>query len=93
MEIPEELYCMMLEVGYCAKRQKIPGPLAHTIIDVARRSLELWREDPAAMKQFAAGVLLGPMNLRAMTGRLPEPAAEACWRLIALLGYITGLPE
>ena len=44
MGLPEELYCAMLEVGHCARRHKIPGPLAHTMIDIAQKSLQLWRK-------------------------------------------------
>jgi hypothetical protein len=45
MGLPEELYCAMLEVGYCAKKHKVPGPLADTMVSVAQMSLELWRRD------------------------------------------------
>ena len=45
MILPEELYWAMLEVGHCAHGHKIPGPLAHTMIDIAQKSLELWRQD------------------------------------------------
>ena len=53
----------MLEVGHCARRHKIPGPLAHTMIYIAQKSLELWRQDERAAIRFAAGVLAGPTNL------------------------------
>ena len=41
----DELYLAMLEVGHAARRHKIPGPLAHTMIEIAQKSLELWRRD------------------------------------------------
>ena len=44
MGLPEELYSAMLEVDHCARRHKIPG-LAHTMVDTAQRSLELWRDE------------------------------------------------
>jgi hypothetical protein len=88
MGLPEELYCAMLEVGYCARRHKIPGPLAKTMIDVAHTSLDLWRRDEKAAARFASMVLSGPTNLRTPTGQLPEDCALACWRLITLLEYI-----
>ena len=89
MGLPKELYCAMLEVGHCARRHKIPGPLAHTMIDIAQKSLELWRQDEKTVVRFAAGMLAGPTNLRATTGQLPEPVASACWRLVGLLEYLS----
>ena len=77
------------EVGHCACRHKIHGPLAHTMIDIAQKSLELWRQDEKTAVRFAAGMLAGPTNLRATTGQLPEPVASACWRLVRLLEYLS----
>ena len=88
MGLPEELYFAMLEVGHCARRHKIPGPLASTMMDVAHKSLELWRRDEKAAMRGAALVLAGPTGLREATGQLPEPVAETCWRLICLLEYM-----
>ncbi len=88
MGLPEELYFAMLEVGHCARRHKIPGSLAHTMIDVVQKLLQLWRRDKKAAIQFAALVLAGPTNLRVTTGQLSEPVASACWRLIGLLEYM-----
>ena len=93
MGLPEELYSAMLEVGHCARRHKIPGPLAHTMINTAQTSLELWRDDERAAMRFATGVLSGPTTLRATTGQLPEPVAEVCWRLIRLLEYMASLDD
>lgn len=92
MGLPEELYIAMLEVGHCARRHKIPSPLAYALIDSAQKSLDLWQRDEKAAMRFAALVLAGPTNLRATTGQLPEPAASACWRLIGLLEYLASLP-
>jgi hypothetical protein len=92
MSLPEELHFAMLEVGYCARRHEIPGPLAHTMISIAHKSLELWRKDERAAMRFAAMVLAGHTNLRLTTGQLPEPVAAACWRLIELLEYLACLP-
>ena len=58
--LADELYNAMLEVGHTARRHKIPGPLAHTVIDVAQKSLELWRWDEKTAMRFNAGVLAGP---------------------------------
>ena len=91
MGLPEELYSAMLEVGHCAHRHKIPGPLAHTMVDTAQKSLELWRDDERIMVRFAHKVLAGPTNLRATTGQLPEPVASACWRLLGLVEYLATL--
>jgi hypothetical protein len=88
MGLPEELYSAMVEVGYAARRHKIPGPLANVLIDTAHKSLDLWRQDEQAAMRFAAKVLAGPTNIREMTGQLPEPVASACWRLIRLLEYL-----
>ena len=43
--LPKELYFAMLGVGWQAKRHKLPGPLARTMIDVAQKSLDLWQQD------------------------------------------------
>jgi hypothetical protein len=91
MGLPEELYFAMLEVGHCARRHKIPGPLAHTMIDIAQESIELWRRDERAARRFATGVLSGLTNLRetvATQQQLPEPVASACWRLLGLVEYM-----
>lgn len=91
MGLTEELYFAMLEVGYCARRHKIPGPLARTMLDIAQRSLDLWWWDEKAAMRFAVMVLDGPTNLRAATGQLPEQVCMACWRLIGLLEYLASL--
>lgn len=93
MALVDELYCAMHEVGYCARRNRIPGPLARTMIDIAQKSLDLWRRDEGAAMRFAAMVLSGPTNLRKTTGQLPEPARSACWRLIGLLEYVASLGD
>ena len=87
MGLPEELYFAMLEVGFCARRYKIPGPL-NAMSDIAQQSLELWRRDEKAAMRFVAMVLAGPTNLRVPTGQLPEPLASACWRLLGLMEYL-----
>ena len=91
MGLPEELYFAMLEVGHCARRRKIPGPLAHTMIDIAQKSLELWWRDERAAMGFAAMVLAGPTKLWETTGQLPELVASACWRLLGLMEYLATL--
>ena len=90
---PPDFFSVMLEVGHCASHHKIPGPLAHTMIDIARKSLELWRRDERAAMRFATMVLAGPTNLRETTGQLSEPVASACWRLIRLLEYLASLDD
>ena len=87
--LADKMYLAMLKVSQAARRHKIPGPLAHTMIDIAQKSLELWWQDERAAIRFAAGVLAGLTNLRATTGQLPEPVASACWRLVGLLEYLS----
>ena len=89
--LADDVYNAMLEVGHTACRHKIPGPLAHTMIGVAQKSLELWRLDEKTAMRFAAGVLTGLTNLRATTGQLHGHAASACWRLIGLQKYLADL--
>ena len=91
MGLAEELYMAMLEVGHCARRLKIPGPLAQSMINTAQRMLDIWRQDEKMVFLFAVMVLSGPPNLRAVAGKLPEPVASAFWRLIALLEYLASL--
>ena len=84
----------MLDAGHTARRHKIPGPLANTMIHIAQNSLKLWRRDEKTTERFAAGMLTGPTNLlllRNTTGQLPEPVASACLRLIGLLEYLADL--
>ncbi|KAK3774262.1 hypothetical protein RRG08_050767 [Elysia crispata] len=89
MGLPEELYFAILSVGHSARRHKIPGFRA--VIDIAQTSLEIWRSNERAAISFAAKVLTGPTNLREITGRLPEPLASECWRLVGLLEYMVSL--
>ena len=89
MGLPEELYIAILLVGQRARRHKIPGIRA--VIVIAQTSLELWRSNERAAKLFASKVLAGPTNLRETTGRLPEPLASECWRLVRLLEYMASL--
>ena len=91
MGLPEELYSAMLEVSHCARRHKIPGPLAHTMIDIAQKSLELWRQDDQMAIMFARLVLSQLINLRDVTAKLHVPVTEACLRLINLLEYLADL--
>ena len=93
MTLVDELYCAMVEVGACARRNKLPGPLARTLINTAQKSLDLWRRDERAAMQFAARVLSGPTDLCKSTGQLPEPTRAACWRLIGLLDYVASLND
>ena len=93
MTIVDELYSAMVEVGYCARRNKLPGSLAHTMIDIAHESLDLWRRDERAALRFAAMVLSGPTDLLVTTGQLPEPTQSACWRLVRLLEYMASLED
>ena len=75
-----------LAMGYshCACRHKIPGPLAQTMIDIAQKSLELWRQDEKTAMRFATGILAGPTNLRATTGQLPHVGGSlGCWNTMA----------
>ena len=90
MCLSEDLYATMVEVGHCARRHKIPGPLADAMISVAQNSIDLWRSDEKEVMSFARKVLSGPFNLRATTGLLPEPVRTACWRLITLLESLAG---
>ena len=92
--LADELYNAMLDAGLTARRFKVPGPLAHTVIDIVQNLLELLRRDVKTAVRFAAGMLTGPTNLsllRNTTGQLPEPVASACWRLIGLLEYLADL--
>ena len=90
MCLSEDLYFAMVEVGICARRHKVSGPLADVMMFVAQNSIDLWWRDEKAAMRFATKVLSGLTNLRATTGLLPEPVRTACWRLIGLLEYLAG---
>ena len=87
----EELYFAMVDVGYTARRCKMPGPLSQTMIRTAWDWLEVWREDERTLISFASLLLsdpsgvLTPRRLWAVRDQLPEPFVDACWRLIRLL--------
>lgn len=89
--LADELYNAMLGAGHKARREKIHGPLAHTMIDMVQNSLKLWRRDEKTAMHFAVGVTVGPTNLRATTGQLPWPVASACCRLTGLLQHLADL--
>ena len=91
MGLSEELYFAMLEVGHCARRCKIPGSMADTMIGTAQKLLEIWLRDEKTAIRFAALVLAGPTSLRVTTAQLSEPVASACWRLLGLLEYMATL--
>lgn len=38
--LANKLYLAMLEIGHAARRHKFPGPVAHTMIDTAQKTLE-----------------------------------------------------
>ena len=78
----------MVEVSDCANLEKIPGPLAKTMVDVANRSFAHWQENPSLMHDFAATILNGPTSLKLVTAGLPPKTWWACWRLITLLEYL-----
>ena len=88
--LADEMYLAMLEAGHAVRRHKMPGPLAHNMIDIVQKSLELWRWNEKTAMRFATWVLAGWLA-RPTSGRqrhLPEPMASACWRLIGLLEYL-----
>ena len=95
----EELYFALIDVGYTARRCKIPGPLSQTMIDTARDFLETWREDERTLISFASMLLsdpsgvLTPQRLCAVSDQLPEPFVDACWRLLRLLEYLRIDPD
>ena len=87
--LAEELYFALLDVSAAARRDRIPGPLARTLLDAAHRCLELFRRDERAAGHFARMVLKDDAAaLRRATGQLPERSRRACWRLIGLLEYL-----
>ena len=89
--LADKLYPAMLEVGHAARRHKIPGPLAHTMIDIAQKLLEHWWQDERVAIRFAAGVLAGPINLQTTTGQLPEHVGphvggwSGCWNTLVAM--------
>ena len=87
MSLPDELHFAMLGVGWQAKRHKISDPVARTMIDVAQKSLDLWRRDERVAFRFVRLVMARPSMIRNGVAKLPWPVAEACWRLINLLEY------
>lgn len=85
----ETLHTALLNVWAQARREKVPGPLARTMLDISYKVLDLCQCDERCAAHFASMVLSGPTNLRETTGRLPPNTAHACWRLIALLEYLS----
>jgi hypothetical protein len=90
MGLAEELYCMMLEVGYTARIHCKKHPeLSKFMINSALSCLPIWRKKERTMADFARRMLRWATDLRATTGQLPYPVASACWRLFSLLEYIS----
>ena len=83
MRLPDELHFAMLGVGWQAKRHKIPGPLARTMIDVAQKSLDLWWRDEQAAFRFARLVMSRPSMIRKLPWRLRNPVGDRsiCWNI------------
>lgn len=82
MGISEQLQCAIIEAGVYAESDKIPGPFAHTIMDVTHKSLELWLRDIDAVARFAGMMLSGSTNLRTIIGEIrytQRTCAQACW--------------
>ena len=88
-----ELYFAMLEVGKCAQEEQVPGPLAETMLCVAKRCCTYWAMDPKLIHDFAKVILTGPTDLKSATYNLPPLTGQACWRLIDLLDAVATLRE
>ena len=43
--VVEEFYFTLLDISTAARCDRIPGPLARTMLDVAHKTLDLWRKD------------------------------------------------
>ena len=93
MGLAEELYFALIDVGYTARRCKIPGPLSQTMIRTARDWLEVWREDERTVISFASMLSSGVQHMVRMNNQLPEPFVDACLRLIRLLEYLRIDPD
>ena len=85
----EELYFAMLEVSLCTHR-KIPVPLAHTMIDISQKSLELWQRDERAAMRFAAMVLAGSSMDSCLTAKLSRIyySRKGYWKGIAAISKL-----
>ena len=88
MTLVDELYCAMVEVSNCAKRDK----LKLNLIDVAQRAVDLGRRDEKLLFRFASVVIAlfatEFPNFRVATRQLPKDTANAYWRLMDLIKYI-----
>ena len=89
MTLVDELYCAMVEVSNCAKRDK----LTLNLIDIAHRAVNLGRQDEKLLFRFASIVISLSTNFRAATSQLPEETANACWRLMDLIEYIASFDD
>ena len=85
----EEIYHAMSDIEAVARREKVPGPLGRTMLDVSGSLLDLCERAERVAVSFAFMVLNGPTNLRATTAGLPEDTS--CWRLIGLLEYLANI--
>ena len=85
----EELYFAMLEVSLCTRR-KIPVPLAHTMIDISQKSLELWQRNERAAMRFAAMVLAGLSMDSCLTAKLSRIyySQKGYWKGIAAISKL-----
>lgn len=86
-ELVKEVWSAMWAIQHHARHENVPGSI-RDFGDMASRCFECWFTIPGTLKSFACGVLSGPTDCLATTGRLPTGTAEACWRFITLLESI-----
>ena len=90
MCLSEDLYSTMVEVGNCARRHKIPGPLADAMISAAQNSIDLWRSDEKDVMIFAfvCGAYFGHIRgIVKLTGFLNQQQVDA-WFVFGLLADV-----
>ena len=75
MGLAEELYFALIDVGYTARRCKIPGPLSQSMIRTARDWLEVWREDELAVNSFTSMLSSGVQHMVRMKINYRSPSS------------------
>ena len=83
--LADELYLAMLEVGHATRRHKIPGPLAHTMIDIAQNS-RLSSSGKMTGQPFGSrrGCRLARPT-RGTTWQIPDPGWSGCWNTLVVM--------
>ena len=86
MDLPEELYYVMMSISYYGRLAVAPRILTKTMQKLAINTIEQWQDSEASMVTFAKEYLASNAEWKAWNHDMQT--AEAIWRLQDLCEYI-----